>query len=1084
MRPLAKTLCLSLLMSCFGSTSSHAGWIENGAPLTRQWGAVRPGVMVSDGSSGAIMAYPSCQEGVGRILAQRVNSLGAVLWGEEGITVCTATGGQWQPQITTDGAGGAIVTWHDHRDGNYDIYAQRVNASGAVQWAASGVPLCTATGDQENPQVTSDGAGGVIITWEDNRSGHWDIYAQRVSASGTVQWAPDGVPLCATAGDQEFPQITFDGAGGAIVTWHDTRSVGPGVYAQRVNASGAVQWTLNGVPLCTAAGGQWQPQITTDGGGGAVVAWQDYRSVNTNIYAQRVSASGAVQWTLDGVSLCSDSGDKFSPRIISDGAGGVVATWDDFRTGDLNVYTQRVNASGSVLWDPEGVPLCTAAGDQWYSAVVSSGAGGAIVTWMDSRGGNEYDMYAQRVNASGATQWTEDGIALCTATGDQQSPAAASDGAGGAIAAWYDYRSVSAGIYAQRLNASGADQWEANGVAVGSAAGDQEDAEIASDGAGGAIVTWKDFRNGNYDIYAQRINASGVVQWMAGGVALCAAVGNQENPQIISDGNGGAIVTWLDFRGGSDADIYAQRIDASGASQWAADGVALCTATGEQSWPAIVSDGAGGAIVAWEDNRGGNFEYNIYAQRVNASGAVQWTADGVPLCAAAGDQSGSSIATDGAGGAIVTWYDYRSWSNYRIYGQRVNASGAVLWTVDGVRLCAASGNQESPKIISDNAGGAMVTWMDSRSGSGYDIYAQRVNGSGAVLWTGDGVALCMAVDYQYDPHITSDGAGGAVVAWVDYRTGFYSDIYAQKVNASGIVQWEGGGVLLCTATDYQSNSQIASDGAGGAIVVWQDDRNGSPDIYAQRVNGSGAIQWVADGASICAATGDQLHPQIASDGAGGAIIAWEDQRCGKLTYAQRILASGDIEATLLQHYSAVLEGASLSIAWVLSEIDEGARFSIFRASAPEWKYVECEGVAIVKNGLSFTFTDARCLPGTTYKHRVYCEVEGTPRRMLFETDAITMPALPVTLYQNRPNPFNPRTVIRFFLPEAQEIFLDVYDVAGERVARLAEGRKGKGYHEVIWDGRNSSGKTCSSGVYFTRLHAGKHTVSRKVVIMR
>ena len=71
-------------------------------------------------------------------------------------------------------------------------------------------------------------------------------------------------------------------------------------------------------------------------------------------------------------------------------------------------------------------------------------------------------------------------------------------------------------------------------------------------------------------------------------------------------------------------------------SQWTADGVALCTAANDQINPQIVSDGSGGAIITWQDYRGGN--YDIYAQRVNASGAVQWTADGVAVCTAAYDQ--------------------------------------------------------------------------------------------------------------------------------------------------------------------------------------------------------------------------------------------------------------------------------------------------------------------------------------------------------------------------------------------------------------------------------------------------------------
>ena len=157
------------------------------------------------------------------------------LWVDNGNALCTVAGDQSSPQITSDGSGGAIVTWDDWRSWSYDIYAQRVNASGVVQWVADGVALCAATGDQEWPMITSDGAGGAIVTWDDDRSGSYDVYTQRVNASGVVQWAADGVVLCAATGTQQYPAITSDGAGGAIVTWEDWRSgSNSDVYAQRV----------------------------------------------------------------------------------------------------------------------------------------------------------------------------------------------------------------------------------------------------------------------------------------------------------------------------------------------------------------------------------------------------------------------------------------------------------------------------------------------------------------------------------------------------------------------------------------------------------------------------------------------------------------------------------------------------------------------------------------------------------------------------------------------------------------------------------------------------------------------------------
>src|SRR5206468_4759124 len=132
-------------------------------------------------------------------------------------------------------AGGAIVAWADGRTGaDYDIYVQRVDGAGAPQWIDDGVVLCGASGNQLNPQVASDAAGGAIVAWQDLRGGGTtvsDIYARRVDGAGTPQWTADGVALCAAAGSQRFPQITADGAGGAIVAWEDRRGTSADIYA-------------------------------------------------------------------------------------------------------------------------------------------------------------------------------------------------------------------------------------------------------------------------------------------------------------------------------------------------------------------------------------------------------------------------------------------------------------------------------------------------------------------------------------------------------------------------------------------------------------------------------------------------------------------------------------------------------------------------------------------------------------------------------------------------------------------------------------------------------------------------------------
>ena len=321
--------------------------------------------------------------------------------------------------------------------------------------------------------------------------------------------------------------------------------------------------------------------------------------------------------------------------------------------------------------------------------------------------------------------------------------------------------------------------------AISTAAGSQNSPTIVTDNSGGAIITWTDQRNGDYDIYAQRVDANGNVLWTADGIPISTAANSQASPTIVSDGNGGAIITWYDYRSGVNinSDIYAQRIDANGNVLWTLDGVAISTAANNQQYPNIITDGSGGAIITWTDNRRSSY-YDIYAQRIDATGNVLWIADGVAISTAAGVQYQPTIVTDGSGGAIITWWDLRNDINYPdIYAQRIDATGNVLWTADGVPISTAAGYQYSPTIVTDGSGGAIITWHDYRSGN-YDIYAQRINANGNVLWTTDGVAISTAANNQEWSTIVADGSGGAIITWQDFRSSNY-DIYSQRVSGSG-----------------------------------------------------------------------------------------------------------------------------------------------------------------------------------------------------------------------------------------------------------------------------------------------------------
>jgi hypothetical protein len=445
-------------------------------------------------------------------------------------------------------------------------------------------------------------------------------------------------------------------------------------------------WPTQGLPVCQASGAQSGVRAVSDGLNGAVVAWVDYRSSTTDIYAQRVGRYGTVLWAANGVTVCDTVGPQTTPEIAPDDSGGVFVAWQDQRkgAGDWDIYIQHVSWKGVLLWKPRsGVPVCTAPLTQASPKVLPDGAGGAIVVWEDQRDTLDTDLYAQRVSVKGVPQWAANGVAVCDTSGDQTFASCAADGAGGVLVAWEDTRAST-------------------------------------------IVS---------DIYAQRVDSSGTAQWTANGVVASIASGLRQaySPQVVADGAGGMLIAWQDYRN-VDADVFGNHLDGNGTrSGWETTGKAIHVGSGDQQSPIAVSDGAGGMIVAWEDWSPGPTD--LYAQRMSGAGVQQWVAAGVPVCTASGGQTGLCAAPDGVGGGLFAWYDYRSGTGTDIYAQRITAGGAVAsgWSAQGLPVCTSAQDQQSPAIVARSDGGPLVAWQDYRDGAStdYDLYARALDGNGA-----------------------------------------------------------------------------------------------------------------------------------------------------------------------------------------------------------------------------------------------------------------------------------------------------------------------------------------------------------------
>jgi len=812
-------------------------WGDDGVPVcTAIKNQSFPEVICSSGSD-VVIAWQDYREGYADIYAQKLDRNGTAQWDKDGIPVCNASVNQLVPRLISDGSGAVFVTWYDYRSGQgEDIYAQKIGSDGQIAWEKDGVPICTSEGTQWYPKIISgsmaDGLGGVIIVWDDKRSGFYDIYCQRIDSKGQPVWQGNGLPICTAPENQEYSEIASDSSG-FVMTWQDYRNGNADVYAQKIDSSGRLLWKTNGIPICNILGGQERPKIA--GGKEVMITWEDYRNgpINSNIFAQKVSKDGEMLWGKYGVPICENKEKQENPGIISDGNEGAIIYWEDYRNPKPSVYARRVSKDGNPLWVQDGWPVCKSQ-DAEHAQIVSAG-GVFAFAWQDRQDGN-LDIHVQCIDISGNCLWNAGGLNVNANYGSvtQQKPKITEVAEKEYVIVWEDYRNGFSNIYSQKIDNEGNLLWNRDGVRVCGFSSNQTEPRIVKDGSGGAIIVWLDQRDRYLNVFAQRIDSKGKLMWNEDGTILAPFNGNQINPKVIGDGTGGSIISWLDNRNESNGlDVYAQKIDSSGSRLWKKEGVPVCNSTGLQTEQNTMSDGQGGAIITWSDFRRSLKNSDIYAQRISGSGDGLWDTNGIPICKAPDIQRNPELA--GNENIIVVWEDSGS-GNYDIYAQKINRDGNIGWSVDGIEICAAKYTQHDPRLAYDQEGGAIIVWEDYRN-INWDIYAQRLDRNGTKLWTVSGVPICTVRSTQYSPQLIVNKDSSSIFVWEDYRTEKNYDIYATKLDPLGKYLWNSEGVILSSSVDGARDPQIVTDGENGAIVVWTDFRSGNYDIFAQRIKG-------------------------------------------------------------------------------------------------------------------------------------------------------------------------------------------------------------------------------------------------------
>lgn len=523
-----------------------------------------------------------------------------------------------------------------------------------------------------------------------------------------------------------------------------------------------------------------------------------------------------------------------------------------------------------------------------------------------------------------------------------------------------------------------------------------------------------------------------------------------EGMATAPDGLGGLLVAAHDVLA-SPSQICVNRIAADGTELWGQGGAfvpRVIGSSGYHSPVAVAADGSGGAwvgfIVIWPT-------YELFElAHLTSTGSIDRMIP-VDNPGTIGDYDHLSIKLlPLAGGDVFAAWTQRSPST-RLHAARFGLSGALRWHTDvnlnfGQRDYVVTNTRTSWDLTSDSADGALVTWLRMQVGTP-EIGAQRITSGGTRAWGNDGHLLWSGYPLDlHDPVIVGDGGGGGYVVM-----SHLGRATAQHLSSAGAEMWVAGGIDIQNSnTPYwalSTDPAVCHDGFGGFFVI-----HGNDDLFAQHVDPWGLLYWGA-GVAVGQRAGAQGRPDIAPDGAFGAVLAWEDYYYGLPGQRWRALVG-----TRLDFWGNTVWGPSdLYLAWTVSDphdvalVSDGfggalcsfARYDLSEHADDAW------ALGIGPNGVS--------------------GVEPAP----------VPPAIRLAA---SPNPFRSQTGITLDVVRSQNVRLTVHDPGGRLVRTLIAAPLEAGRRTLLWDGRDDRGRAVADGVYLIRL--ATETDSRAVRVAR
>ncbi|NIR48340.1 T9SS type A sorting domain-containing protein [candidate division KSB1 bacterium] len=534
-------------------------------------------------------------------------------------------------------------------------------------------------------------------------------------------------------------------------------------------------------------------------------------------------------------------------------------------------------------------------------------------------------------------------------------------------------------------------QWSSDPSENLKVAGGAINPQICTDGNGGAYIAWETGAFPNRRLLRiQRLDRFGFKKFPEQGLPIRIGEFDQANLILFEDREGGAIVVFNELLPVADtlkAVVFAQRFDSTGVRVWGDSAVVISPSRAHQIPLAACGDKRGGAFILWSEDRDGDGDEELYGNRIDDLGKRLLGDEGILIVESEIDIEADAIRSDGEN-VIVTFNNNRD-----IIVQKFSDELNPVWD-NGVNASLPF-RSSFRRMFSDGLGGVVFTCKEQSFFDNepfFKLWTQRIDNNGNILWN-DGIVLADSVkDPTAAPNITLASNQSFYLTWRETLkdTG---EVFVQLINNEGLKMWSQKSFSVSAVDSKKSPTDAVIPSADDFIVAWHDNRNiRSFDLYSQLIDRNQKRLWNESDVPISTREDLQFDPRAVEDGNGGAIITWYEigTGTGNGVFAQQISRTGKLGD-------------------VIVSVEEP-------------------------------------------------KVEPHPSSFY--------------LFQSYPNPFNPSMTIKYRIPEFSHVTLKVFDITGKEVITLVDEEKGAGVYQIIWNGNDEKGGDVASGIYIYRLQAG------------